>query len=102
MTIGAAPDTTDLDTLILPYFSHTVPVPALRHRIEDLHDLVPHLLRQLSHGAELSLSPAAMRQLCKYSWPGNVSELRQALHEVVLRQRSGIAEVEQLHRCAGR
>ncbi|KAF0956916.1 sigma-54-dependent Fis family transcriptional regulator [Rhodococcus sp. T7] len=96
VTIGAAVHNTDLDTLILPHFSHTVPVPALRHRIEDLHDLVPLLLRQLSHGAELSLSPVAMRQLCKYSWPGNVSELRQVLHEVVQRQRSGIAGVEQL------
>ncbi|QHE67442.1 sigma-54-dependent Fis family transcriptional regulator [Rhodococcus sp. WAY2] len=96
VTIGAAAHNTDLDTLILPYFSHTVSVPALRHRIEDLHDLVPLLLRQLGHGAELSLDPAAMRQLCKYSWPRNVSELRQVLQEVVQRQRSGIAGVDQL------
>ncbi|MFC9551983.1 sigma-54-dependent Fis family transcriptional regulator [Rhodococcus sp. NPDC056960] len=95
-TISSTGQNTDIGTLVLPHFSHTVPVPALRHRIEDLHDLVPHLLRQLSRGAELSLSPAAMRQLCKYSWPGNVAELRLVLHEVVKLQRSGIVEVEQL------
>ncbi|PBC53596.1 sigma-54-dependent Fis family transcriptional regulator [Rhodococcus sp. ACPA1] len=95
-TIGGTDHNTDLDTLILPHFSHTVTMPALRHRIDDLHSLVPHLLRQLGRGADLSLSPAAMRQLCKYSWPGNVTELRQVLHEVVQRQRSGVVEVEQL------
>ncbi|MFC9361095.1 sigma-54-dependent Fis family transcriptional regulator [Rhodococcus sp. NPDC057014] len=95
-TIGGTDHSTDLDALLLPHFSHTVTMPALRHRIDDLHSLVPHLLRQLGRGAELSLSPAAMRQLCKYSWPGNVTELRQVLHEVVQRQRSGVVEVEQL------
>ncbi|MDF3306655.1 helix-turn-helix domain-containing protein [Rhodococcus sp. T2V] len=95
-TIGGTGHNTDLDALLLPHFSHTVTMPALRHRIDDLHSLVPHLLRQLGRGAELSLSPAAMRQLCKYSWPGNVTELRQVLHEVVQRQRSGVVEVEQL------
>ncbi|QZS56652.1 sigma-54-dependent Fis family transcriptional regulator [Rhodococcus opacus] len=95
-TIGGTDHNTDLDTLILPHFSHTVTMPALRHRIDDLHSLVPHLLRQLGRGADLSLSPAAMRQLCKYSWPGNVTELRQVLHDVVQRQRSGVVEVEQL------
>ena len=95
-TIGGTGHNTDLDALLLPHFSHTVTMPALRHRIDDLHSLVPHLLRQLGRGAELSLSPAAMRQLCKYSWPGNVTELRQVLHEVVQRQRSGVVEVDQL------
>ncbi|WAM19403.1 sigma-54-dependent Fis family transcriptional regulator [Rhodococcus sp. JS3073] len=92
---NADQDTT-VGALILPLFGQTVPVPALRHRIEDLHDLVPLLLRQLSRGDELSLSPPAMRQLCKYNWPGNVEQLRQILHEVVQRQRSGSIAVDQL------
>ncbi|MCU1645704.1 MAG: Acetoin dehydrogenase operon transcriptional activator AcoR [Nocardia sp.] len=95
-TIGSADHSTDVDALVLPHFSHTVPVPALRHRIEDLHDLVPLLLRQLGRGAELTLSPAAMRQLSKYNWPGNVAQLRQILQQVVHRQRSGVIGVEQL------
>lgn len=96
MTVGSADQSSDLETLILPHFSHTVPVPALRHRIDDLHELVPYLLRQLGRGAELTVSPAAMRQLCKYNWPGNVAQLRQTLNEVVQRQRSGTIEVDQL------
>lgn len=97
-TIGGATHDTEADSLLLTRFSHTVPVPALRHQIEDLHDLVPHLLRQLGRGTEPKLSSAAMRmsQLSKYSWPGNVSELREVLRDVVQRQRSGVIEIEQL------
>jgi transcriptional regulator of acetoin/glycerol metabolism len=81
---------------VLVFVAQTVPVPALRHRIEDVHDLVPLLLRQLSRGADLTLSDAAIRQLCKYNWPGNVDELKDVLREVVARQRSGVVDVPQL------
>ncbi|WP_190812467.1 sigma-54-dependent Fis family transcriptional regulator [Saccharopolyspora pogona] len=95
-TISTASHDTTLDALILPFFGETVPVPALRHRIEDLHELVPHLLRRLGHGTDLALSPQTMRQLSKYSWPGNVAQLGQVLHEVIQRQRSGTIGVDQL------
>ncbi|AEF40598.1 sigma-54-dependent Fis family transcriptional regulator [Hoyosella subflava] len=95
-TLGCARQEAAVGALILPFFSRTISVPALRHRIEDLADLVPHFLRQLSRGSDLTLSPAAMQQLRKYSWPGNVRELRQVLRDVVQRQRSGIADVHQL------
>ena len=94
-TVGGVKDDQP-EPSILSLFGRTVPVPALRHRVGDLHDLVPFLLRQLTRGADLTLSPAAMRQLCKYTWPGNVDQLRQILREVVQRQRSGVVGVEQL------
>lgn len=81
---------------VLTFVAQTVPVPALRHRIEDVHELVPLLLRQLSRGADLRLSDAALRQLCKYSWPGNVDELKDVLRDVVARQRTGVVDVHQL------
>lgn len=46
--------------------------------------------------ADLTLAPNAFRQLTKYSWPGNVEQLRRVLNEVVQRQRSGVADVDQL------
>jgi transcriptional regulator of acetoin/glycerol metabolism len=85
-----------LDTLILPFFHHTVTVPALRHRIEDLEELVPWLLQELSHGANVRLTPAAMRQLAKLSWPGNVAQLRRVLAETLATQRSGTIDVDKL------
>jgi hypothetical protein len=35
---------------LLPLFTHTVTVPALRHRIDDLEELVPLLLREITPG----------------------------------------------------
>ncbi|MGW0039999.1 sigma-54-dependent Fis family transcriptional regulator [Gordonia sp. NPDC003376] len=86
----------DSSSMLLPFFGHTVEVPPLRHRIEDLHDLVPTLLRQLTRGRELTVAREAMTVLGKYSWPGNVAELRQTLREVVTHQRSGVIGVGQL------
>lgn len=87
--------TTAVDAL-LPLFTHTVGVPALRHRIEDLDDLVPFLLRELAKGADVRLAPDAMRQLRKLSWPGNVAELRSVLAETVSGQRFGLIHVDKL------
>ncbi|MDT5149607.1 MAG: sigma-54 dependent transcriptional regulator, acetoin dehydrogenase operon transcriptional [Mycobacterium sp.] len=96
LTTGAAEHDPLARTPVLTFVGQTVPVPALRHRIEDVHDLVPLLLRQLSRGSDLRLSDAATRQLCKYSWPGNVDELKDVLREVVGRQRTGVVDVHQL------
>jgi hypothetical protein len=84
-----------VDMLMLPFFTHTVTVPALRHRIEDLEDLVPKLLNELSRG-EARLDGGAMRQLSKLSWPGNVAQLRNVLAENVSRQRSGTIGIDKL------
>jgi transcriptional regulator of acetoin/glycerol metabolism len=96
VTIGGADNETSSTAPVFTFTRQTVPVPALRHRIEDVHDLVPLLLRRLSRGSALTLSPAAMRQLCRYSWPGNVKELNEVLRDVVGRQRSGVVDVQQL------
>jgi transcriptional regulator of acetoin/glycerol metabolism len=81
---------------LLPLFTHTVAVPALRHRIEDLAELVPLLLREITRGADVGLAADAMRQLGKLPWPGNVSQLRRVLAETVARQRSGIISADKL------
>lgn len=87
---------TDVESTLLPFFPHTVTVPALRHRAEDLDDLVPFLLDAVAKGSGLRMSPAAMNQLRKFPWPGNVAQLRRLLTEVVNKQRAGIVGVEAL------
>ncbi|NMO01407.1 GAF domain-containing protein [Gordonia sp. TBRC 11910] len=87
---------TTIDAMILPLFARTVTIPALRFRIEDLAEIVPLMLRQLTRSDDLHLSAAAMRQLSKYGWPGNVGQLRRVLTSLVQRQRSGVVEVEGL------
>lgn len=84
-----------VNTLVLPFFTHTVTVPALRHRIEDLEDLVPMLVAELSRG-EAKIDSAAMRQLSKLPWPGNISQLRNVLTETLGRQRSGVIGIDTL------
>jgi len=81
-------DGTDLPDLgeLLALFPLTVDVPPLRHHIEDVRELVPYVLNQVSHG-DLSCSPEAMHQLMRSSWPGNTGELCQVLKQVVLRRR---------------
>lgn len=81
---------------LLPLFTHTVTVPALRHRIDDLKELVPVLLREITQGADVELAPDAMRQLGRLPWPGNVAQLRRVLAETVARQRSGIISADKL------
>jgi transcriptional regulator of acetoin/glycerol metabolism len=75
---------------LLDAFPRTVEVPPLRHHIEDVADLVPHLLARLTRGTELVCSPEAMRVLMRNRWPGNVEQLRQVLRKVVARRRSGV------------
>jgi transcriptional regulator of acetoin/glycerol metabolism len=81
---------------ILRYFTHTVTVSALRHRIEDIELLVPFLLHELTSGADVRLAAEAMRQLSRLPWPGNVAQLRRVIAETVARQRSGVIGVDKL------
>lgn len=81
---------------LLPLFTHTVTVPALRHRIDDLEELVPLLLREITRDADVELGPDAMRLLSRLPWPGNVAQLRRVLTETVARQRSGTIGADKL------
>lgn len=94
-TTGTERSSPLVDMLVLPFFTHTVTVPALRHRIEDLEELVPMLLHELTRG-DVRMDGEAMRQLSKLSWPGNVAQLRNVLAETVARQRSGVIGIDKL------
>ncbi len=94
-TIGPGSPSPALEAL-LAVFPRTVAVPALRHRIEDLDELVPFLLHELTRGAPVRLHPEAMSQLRKLPWPGNVGQLREVLARTVATQRSGVIVARQL------
>ena len=63
-------------------------VPALRERVDDIPDLTQHLLRSIAQsrgGAEeMLISNSAMTALQRYSWPGNIRELRNVLERAAL------------------
>jgi DNA-binding NtrC family response regulator len=65
----------------------TLNVPALRERREDIPVLAATILeslaRDMPHGKR-TLTPAAVRALQDYPWPGNARQLRNALEHAVL------------------
>lgn len=59
-----------------------IKIPPLRDRREDIKPLVEHFLRELAERADTkvkSIDPNALDFLEKYAWPGNISELRNAV-----------------------
>jgi transcriptional regulator of acetoin/glycerol metabolism len=81
---------------LLSCFPSTVLVPPLRHHVEDVAELVPHLLARITHGTTLAISPEAMRVLTHNRWPGNVDQLVAVLRKVGARRRTGVVEPRDL------
>jgi Nif-specific regulatory protein len=61
-------------------------VPPLRDHPEDIPALVEYFLGRLAGecGRQVRLTPAALARLEKYSWPGNVRQLRAVLENAVV------------------
>lgn len=57
-------------------------IPPLRTRAEDIPLLAEHYVEQLN--PEMRLSPAALRQLQDYHWPGNIRELVNVIRRAVV------------------
>lgn len=64
--------------------SHTIAVPALRDRREDLPQLVQMFieLHRVEGRADLVLSPKVMDLLLRYHWPGNAVELEEEIRQL--------------------
>ena len=59
-----------------------VKIPPLRDRREDIKPLVEHILREMAERSDKAvkgIDPYALEFLEKYAWPGNISELRNAV-----------------------
>lgn len=59
-----------------------IKIPSLRERREDIRPLVDHFLKDLGErmgGKAKTISENALDFLQKYPWPGNISELRNAV-----------------------
>jgi two-component system NtrC family response regulator len=63
-----------------------ITLPPLRERREDVVPLAEHFLRELAVGGNLvsTLSPEAKRALRNAHWPGNVRQLRNAVHHAAV------------------
>ncbi len=71
---------------LLGHFEVAVTLPPLRQRTGDLCPIIDRLLAEIAPGRSVRLTPEALRAVAGYSWPRNVSQLREALAHA-LRQR---------------
>jgi len=81
---------------VLVHFQQTVTVPPLRHRIDDVPTVVSQVLARLSDSRETHVSPAAMRVICRYSWPRNIHQLEEALRAALIKRPVGDIQPQDL------
>ncbi|WP_290513233.1 helix-turn-helix domain-containing protein [Aeromicrobium sp.] len=81
---------------LLTHFQQAVTVPPLRHRIEDLPDLVLRVLTTVAGRRDVSIGPAAMRVITGYTWPRNFRQLEEALKSALLKRPVGEIQPEDL------
>ena len=84
-----------------------VAVPPLRERIAEIAPLAIGFARAasraLAHPDEPTIAPAAMDLLLRYTWPGNIRELRNVIERAVLLAPGGAIGLEHLpHEKMGR
>jgi DNA-binding NtrC family response regulator len=68
-----------------------VHLPPLRERLDDIPELARYFLGELTaryRKKGVEVSPEALQTLRRYSWPGNIRELRHVMERAVLLARS--------------
>jgi two-component system nitrogen regulation response regulator NtrX len=76
-------------------------VPALRERLEDLDELLEYFLERFRRPGRESprlLSPEARQALARYSWPGNIRELKNFVERVTIMAEGELITPEMVHR----
>jgi DNA-binding NtrC family response regulator len=77
----------------------TLRIPPLRERPEDIPLLADHFLDVFAqeHGKHpLRLSPEALERLSRFSWPGNVRQLKNVIESIVVFHQNELVEVKDL------
>jgi DNA-binding NtrC family response regulator len=85
--VSSAMDLGALVPGLLERFGATISLPPLRERREELQGLTGEFLAQLALPGQSSatLTADAIGAILLYPWPGNLRELRQALHHALIR-----------------
>jgi Nif-specific regulatory protein len=81
----------------------TVSVPPLRAHAEDIPQLAQFFLIRLARECrkQVTLTPAAIKKLQAYSWPGNVRQLRSVLENAVVMTDCDTIDAGALHLTEG-
>ncbi|MFZ2504191.1 MAG: helix-turn-helix domain-containing protein [Nocardioides sp.] len=65
----------DVQTTLASAGIPIVVLPPLRSRVQDLHQILPIMLRRLSGDRIRAVTPALMNKLVREPWPGNFTEV---------------------------
>jgi len=77
-----------------------IELPPLRARREDIPLLADHFLRQLPGVLQYRCTEAAMQELMRRDWPGNIRELRNAVEHAAIYARDGRIDCAHLPPCS--
>jgi transcriptional regulator with PAS, ATPase and Fis domain len=86
----------------LYYRLNVVPIdiPPLREHKEDIPDLVNHFLPRFAKDNDKDIegiTPAALKLLKDYYWPGNVRQLENTIERAVALSRGKVLDLEDIH-----
>ena len=89
------------DTTLKQIFSDIVVIdlPPLRQHLQDVPDLLKIFIDyfvKLEGLSQRRFSLAAMNMLAKYSWPGNLKQLKNMVHTILIRQNKEIVNIEEV------
>ena len=71
-------------------------IPPLRDRLEDVPELIEHVLSRFREYAVAGFSREALAALGMYAWPGNVRELERVVERAITLANGGTVDVEHL------
>lgn len=77
----------------------TIDLPSLTKRVDDIPLLVSHFMRKLKLKLgldELNITPAALKFLSQYHWPGNVRQLDHEIERAALICDAGLIDLADL------
>nr|WP_124711437.1 helix-turn-helix domain-containing protein [Gordonia insulae] len=81
---------------VIALLGQSVTVPPMRLRTVDVPALVARTLHDLAPQRQVRLSPRALRVVTAFSWPRNITQLREALHWSLQRRPVGEIQAEDL------
>lgn len=64
--------------------AHSITIPPLRDRREDITEIAQQLIQNEKAKRNKSFDESALEELKKYSWPGNIRELKRVCEQLVL------------------
>lgn len=96
LIVTCSDDPSDAVLRGLAAFPHQLWLPPLAQRVGDVADLIPSLLAELSPDRVITCALPAQQALLRYSWPGNIAQLRDVLAAALQRAVQGQIEVSSL------